>query len=587
MSLDGALLHRIREELSALVGARVEKIYQPSREEIVLTLRQLYGERGARKLLFSANSSAARVNLTSAEYENPKQPPMFCMLLRKHLSGGKLVAVRQDGLERILYFDFECVNEIGDTVQNTLAAEIMGRSANIILLRGERVLDSAKHISDPQRRILPNCVYEPPARPDRLNFLECSAREVIDRLRGENLESARLSKALPEVLEGISPIFARECAFYAANDTDAVCNTLSEEQLARVGKFLEKAKSVVCSAEGGGEFAYFTDETGKKRDFCFVPICQYGESMKKTIFGSANELLDAYFSADGESERRRQRSKELLKTLNTVYERTARKAELRRKELAQCAEREQLKICGDLINANIYRLEKGMNKCVAEDFYTGEEREISLDVRLTPQQNAQKYYSEYKKLDNAEKKLKELIAGGEKELSYLDSVIDCAMRAETDGELSEIKRELSEQGYIKTPRGEKSRGQKLSEPIKYLSSDGYEILVGRNNRQNDLLTFKTARAADIWLHVKDIPGSHVIVRNSSGEVPESTIFEAANIAAYHSKGRTSSGVPVDYTAVKFVKKPAGAKPGMVIFTNNRTVYVTPDESVIEKLRGKG
>lgn len=580
MSLDGALLHCVREELSALVGTRVEKIYQPSREEIVLTLRQLYGEKGARKLLFSANSSAARVNLTSAEYENPKQPPMFCMLLRKHLSGGKLVAVRQDGLERILYFDFECVNEIGDVVQNTLAAEIMGRSANIILLRGERILDSVKHISDLPRRILPNCVYEPPVRPDRLNFLECSAREITDRLRVEN---ARLSKALPEVLEGISPIFARECAFYAAKDCDAVCNTLSEEQLSRVSEFLEKAKDIVCSAKGG-EFAYFTDETGKKKDFCFVPVCQYGESMKKTIFGSANELLDAYFSAQGESERRRQRSKELLKTLNTVYERTARKAELRRKELSQCAGREQLKICGDLINANIYRLEKGMNKCVVEDYYTGGEREISLDVRLTPQQNAQKYYSEYKKLDNAEKKLKELIASGEKELSYLDSVIDCAMRAETDGELSEIKRELSEQGYIKTPREEKSRGQKLSEPIKYLSSDGYEILVGRNNRQNDLLTFKTARAADIWLHVKDIPGSHVIVRNASGEVPENTIFEAAIIAAYHSKGRTSSGVPVDYTAVKFVKKPAGAKPGMVIFTNNKTLYVTPNEEFVKNKR---
>ncbi len=575
MSLDGVLLHFVKEELSELIGSRVEKIYQPSKDELLIALRMLSG--GRYKLIFSANPASARVCLTEAEFDNPQTPPMFCMLMRKHLQGGKLVGIRQDGLDRILCFDFECINEIGDVVINTLCAEIMGRSANIILLRGERVIDSIKRVSDEtSRRILPNIIYEVPPRQERLDIFEAEPRGILSKLENSR---ERLSKALIAVLEGIAPVFARECAFYVAGDVDAVCCELTDEQKERLCEFIESAKNAP-------KFTEVIDEQGKKKELSFVDIKQYGDNFKRKTFETANALVDDFYARLDAADRIKQRARDLLKTVNNAYERTLRKIEIRKKELAECGEREKFRVCGDLINANIYRIEKGMTKFTAEDFYSGETREIALDARLTPAKNAQKYYAEYRKLCNAEEKLSELIKESENELIYLDSVLDCLCRAQDDGELSEIRRELSEQGYIRGGRQTGKPDKKLSEPLKYISCDGYEILVGRNNKQNDMLTLKTAKASDIWLHVKDIAGSHVIIRTNGSQLSEETIFEAAQLAAYHSKGRESSNVPVDYTAVKYVKKPAGAKPGMVIFTNNKTLYITPDESVIEKLRGK-
>lgn len=590
MSLDGALLHCVKKELSAFVGARVDKISQPSREEIIVTLRMLGGEdRSAKKIVFSANGTAARVHLTEQDYENPSAPPLFCMILRKHLSGGKLVNIRQDGLERILYFDFECVNEIGDKVLNTLTSEIMGRYSNIILVRDSRVIDSIKRITDggdesfTGRRILPNIPYEAPSRAERLSLLDVEPADVLNALFGGEYDTQRLAKALSAVLEGIAPIFARECAFYAAGDVDAVVGGLSDPEKMRVGDFLENAKNAL---DGAANYTLLTDETGRKKDFSFVNVKQYGGLYKTANFDSPSKLLDEFFGAAARQDRMHQKARDLLKTVNTAYERVSRKLELQKKEFAECGEREVFRVMGDLVNANIYRLEKGMTKCVLEDFYTGEPREIALDARLTPAQNAQKYYNEYRKLDTAEKKLTELIKKGGEELSYLDSVLDSVSRAESDSELSEIRRELREQGYLRAQKGDDRPAKKISEPLKFRSTEGFEILVGRNNRQNDILTLKIAKATDIWLHTKDIAGSHVIIRTNGQAPSERTIFEAAQLAAFHSKGKSGSGVPVDYVAVKFVKKPAGAKPGMVIFTNNKTLYVTPDESVVKKLRGK-
>ena len=585
MSLDGALLHCVKQELSNLMGARVDKIYQPSREEIVLSLRLLNSpDRSAKKLIFSANGGSARVNLTSAEFENPQSPPMFCMLLRKHLGGGRLIDIRQDGLERILYFDFECTNEIGDIVVNTVVSEIMGRHSNIIIVRGGRVVDSIKRVTDEVssvRRVLPNIVYETPPRAERLNILDAGTDEIIRALNGR---TDRLAKALPDILEGISPIFARECAYYSTGDTDIPCNLLDEEQFGNAALFLCKAKKAL---NGSAEFTMLTDETGKKKDFCFVDIEQYGSAMTVTKFDTANEMLDDFFSSAGRAERTRQRARDLLKTVTNAYERISRKLELQKKELAECGEREVFRVCGDLINANIYRLEKGMTSCTLDDFYTGERREIKLDARLTPSQNAQRYYAEYRKLDTAEKMLTELIKKGADDLVYLDSVLDCISRNENEQELNEIRRELREQGFVRGGKDKTDdKKKKPSEPMKFRSTDGFEILVGKNNRHNDQLTLKTAKATDIWLHTKDIAGSHVIIKTDGKTPSEQTIFEAAQLAAFHSKGKSGSGVPVDYVAVKFVKKPAGAKPGMVIFTNNKTLYVTPDESAVEKLRGK-
>lgn len=581
MSLDGAFLHLVRAELLPLIGSRVDKVYQPSREEIVIALR---GRDGAKRLILSANSVSARVNITEAAFDNPQQPPMFCMLMRKHLGGGRLTDIRQDGLERIIYFDFECLNEIGDIVTNTLAAEIMGRHSNIILIRDGRVVDSIKRVTDDissVRRVLPNIQYETPPRAERLNLLEVSPEDVWERLKGS---PERLAKRLLSVLEGVSPIFARECAYYAARDVDITCSDLTESMRDKVLFYLSKAKK---SLEGAAEYTIVSELGGKKKDFCFVNIEQYSTAMLISHAESANSLLDGFFAAADRTERTKQRAKDLLKLLMNSYERVSRKLELQKKELAECSEREVFRVCGDLINANIYQLEKGMTKCTLEDFYSGEPREITLDARLTPAQNAQKYYTEYRKLDTAEKMLTELIEKGGEELIYIDSVFDCVSRTENEAELAEIRRELREQGYLRS--GKSDEKIKKTEPLRYVSTSGYEILVGKNNRQNDTLTLKTARAADIWLHTKDIAGSHVIIRTAEKGAPdEETIMEAAELAAYHSKGRSSSQVPVDYTAVKFVKKPAGAKPGMVIFTNNKTVYVTPDEETVKRLSaGKG
>lgn len=581
MSLDGAFLHLVKQELMPLIGARADKIYQPSREELVISLRTLRD--GAKKLVISANSAAARVNLTEQSFDNPQQPPMFCMLMRKHLCGGKLLNIRQDGLERILYFDFECTNEIGDIVTNTLIAEVMGRRSNIILVRDGRVVDSIKRITDEissVRRVLPNIPYETPPREERLNLLETAPETVWEQLCGS---TERLSKRLCAVLEGVSPIFARECAYYAARDVDAVCAELSDSARDRVLFFLSRAKSAL---DANADFTVVSDLNGTKKDFCFMNIEQYSTAMLVSKANSANELLDAFFAAADKSERTKQRARDLLKLLMNTYERISRRIELQKKELAECGEREVFRVKGDLINANIWRLEKGMTKCVLEDFATGEPREIALDARLTPAQNAQKYYAEYRKLDTAEKMLTGLIQKGENELVYIDSVFDCASRTENELELNEIRRELREQGYLRGGNKAEEKVKKLSEPLKFRSSDGYDILVGKNNRQNDLLTFKMAKAQDIWLHVKDMPGSHIIIRAvDNGEpLPEQTLFEAAQIAAYYSKGRGSSQVPVDCVVAKFVKKPAGAKPGMVIFTNNKTVYITPNEELVEKLK---
>lgn len=580
MSLDGAFLHIVINELQPLIGARVDKVYQPSREEIVVSLRTFRD--GGKKIVLSANSVSARLNLTSAAFENPQQPPMFCMLLRKHLSGGKLMAIRQDGLERIVALDFECTNEIGDIVTNTLIAEIMGRHSNIILVRDGRVIDSVKRITDDissVRRVLPGIQYEAPPRQDRLCLLDCEPQAALDAVEGS---PERLCKKLSAVLEGVSPILTREIAWYSAKDVDIACNALTDSARDRLRFIIGRIKAALSGGEC--DFTVISELSGRKKDFCFINIEQYSTAMLITHCDSANGLLDGYFASQDKSERTRQRAHDLLKLLMNSYERVSRKLELQKKELSECGEREVFRVRGDLINANIWRLEKGQSSAVLEDFTTGEPVEIQLDPRLTPAQNAQKYYTEYRKLDTAEKKLTELIAKGQQELIYIDSVFDAASRTDSESDLSEIRRELREQGYLKGGVRADEKVKKTTEPLHFRSTEGFEILVGRNNRQNDQLTLKTAKAADIWLHTQGIAGSHVIIRTEGRQPGEQTLFEAAQLAAYHSKGRSGSGVAVDYVPVKFVKKPAGAKPGMVIFTNNRTLYVTPDEGLVNSLK---
>ena len=572
-----------------LVGARVDKIHQPSRDEIIITLRT-FG--GAEKILLSAESMSARVCLTSQAPENPQQPPMFCMLMRKALGGGRLTGISQDGLERIINFDFECTNEIGDICENRIAAEIMGKYSNIILLTKKegvwRVIDSIKRVTDDissVRRILPNIVYEFPPREQRLNLLDCDLSQLGDLLAQSG---GRLAKALMGIFEGISPIFARECAYSAARDVDALVSDLDPDRLEKLVFFLKKSREHIARYDG---CTMVCDKSGKPKDFCFVPVEQYGAEMVESRFSSPSELIDRFFGERAVADRVKQRSGDLLKTIMNIYERISRKVEVQKQELRDCAEKERFRLMGDILSANLYRAEKGMTEITAEDYINGGDITVKLDVRLTPAQNAQKLYSEYKKLDTAEKMLTKLIAQGEKELSYIDSVFDAASRVGSgvgsESAIYEIKQELISTGYIRSAKTERSaKAPKAAPPLRFRSSDGFEILVGRNNLQNDRLTLKTARPEDMWLHTQNIPGSHVIIRAEGSDIPDSTIVEAAQLAATCSKGRSGTKIPVDYTLARYVKKPGGAKPGMVIFVNNKTILVDPSEELYERLAVK-
>jgi predicted ribosome quality control (RQC) complex YloA/Tae2 family protein len=549
MSLDGSFLHIVKTEIiqKLPIGARIDKIHQPSRDEVVLTFRVAGGYE---RLLMSANAMSARVNLTNQVPENPAVPPMFCMILRKHIGNGRLTAIHQEGLERILNFDFAASNEIGDMVNNRLIIEIMGRTSNIILINKDtgRILDSIKRVTDEiskTRRILPNLEYIPPAKDKRYCLLDCDVNDIP------------ITSNLLKTLEGVSPIFVREAEF---------CG---------VTEFLHRAKYALT--ENKPEITLVSDLQGNPRDFCFMPITQYATAMTSTRYKSANELLCSFYEEKAGAQRLKQRCGNIMKTLNTAYERLSRKIENQRLELIECKDREHLKIYGDLINANIYQLQKGDEFLECENYITGENVKIKLDVRLSPAQNAQKYYAGYRKLNTAEKMLTDLIIRGEQELMYLDSVIYAASLAVTDSQINAIRDEMGMYSKRKPPRRKQVK-QPVSAPIKFTASDGTQILVGRNNKQNDELTFKIAKADDIWLHTKDIAGSHVILR-CDGKTSEETITQAAIIAAEHSKGRESSRVPVDYTFVKFVKKPSGAKPGFVVFTHNKTLYVTPRKDI--------
>ena len=583
MSLDGAYLSLIKQELltKGLIGSRVDKIHQPARDELVITLR---GFKGGIRIAMSANPSAARVCVTEGIADNPQSPPMFCMLLRKHLSSGRLLDISQEGLERVLSFDFECVNEIGDIVRNRLSVELLGRCSNIILLTEKnnewRVVDSIKRIGDDVsaiRRILPGILYEPPPKEDRLDIRFCGIEEAVERLL--QFPEQKLEKCLIKTFEGVSPILCREWAFYTARDIDIPCKCLEDkERKERFSFFLNKIKTILTDTENSGaKYSVIYEKSGKPVDFSFIAAEQYGADMVLKEFPSPSALLDNFFSGRASAERMKQRSGDLLKSILAVYNRTAKKLELQKGELAACSEREVFRVKGDLLSANIYRMEKGMNEIEVDNYLTGEKEVIKLDVRLTPSQNAQKYYGEYRKLDTAEKMLTQLIEKEKQELVYLDSVFDAAARAQTDAELQEIRLELSQSGYLKKGKNRTNeKTVKPLQPLKFKSKDGFEIWAGRNNLQNDKLTLKTAKGDDLWLHTKDIPGSHVIVFANGKEIPDSTILEAARIAASNSKAKGGTKIPVDYTKVRYVKKPNGAKPGMVIFSNNKTVLVDGD-----------
>ena len=579
MALDGAFLRHIKNELAnELTGGRVDKIYQPNRDEIVIAIRT---REGLFRLLFSARADSARVGLIEENLENPKQPPMLCMLFRKKLSSARLVEIDQPELERVLHFKFDTVNEIGDRVPLTLSIEVMGKYSNIILTdENGKIIDALKRVDaemSSKRLVLPGVAYELPPAQDKLSSLTAESAKVVQRLAGlpKNME---LSKALLSVLQGVSPIVCRELQHQAGRGKEMFIKEMSEEDYFRVSFFYQKMREILL--ENKGTPVMVADKKGKPLDFSFMQIAQYGTSAVTREERSFSALLDSFYKERDTIQRMRVREQDILKLLSNLTERISRKINSQRAELEVCTDRDQLRIYGDLINANLYRIPKGAKSVRLQNFYdeNSAELEIPLDPALGPSQNAQKYYKEYRKAKTAEEKLTEQIEIAQQELLYLDSVLEALAQARSEKDLTEIRTELAQEGYVRIQRKKKEKAEKLSPPIEYTVADGFRVLVGRNNRQNDMLTMKQARKQDIWFHTKDIPGSHTVLMTEGRMPTQEALEEAAALAAGHSRAKQSSKVPVDYTEIRNVHKPQGAKPGFVNYLNFKTMVVEPMEN---------
>ncbi len=578
MSFDGFVTHNIVKELSdTILNGKIDKVHQPESDEIIISVRT-FG--GTHKILLSASASNPRVHLTSIKKENPMTPPMLCMLMRKHLSGGVISAVSQMGFDRIIKIDVKTHNELGDECICSVIIEIMGRHSNIILIdENQRVMDCAKHIDftvSAVRQMLPGITYTAPPGQNKKTPEEITLTGLMDSLSSKP-DDTLLDKFLVSEIMGMSILLAREIVYDFSGKTNVIKNDV--DLAAFVVYTVDFIKKL---ADNQFSPSLVIDNIEKKPSaFSCVNLSQYEGSGKVEEIPSISQVVDSFYELRSLKERLNRHSYALLKLVGNNIERCEKKLVIHRESLKEAEGRDKFKMFGDLITANIYRIKYGDKSVKVENYYSEncEEIEIPLDETISPSQNAQKYYKKYNKAKTTESYALEQIEIAENEKFYLESVYDSIEKIESLPELEEIRQELVDEGYIKERTDKKKKQQQKNAPFKYISHDGYEILVGRNNKQNDELTLKMAYSTDIWLHTKQIPGSHTIIRTKGeGEVPDKTLLQAACLAAYYSKARNSSQVPVDYTIVKNVKKPRGAKPGMVIYDNYNTLYVLPDES---------
>lgn len=581
MALDGIFLSKVKNELrEKAVGLRVDKVNQPTRDEVILSLR---GKGCNYKLLLCVRADSPRFHFTSHNIDNPPVPPMFCMLLRKHLTGAMIKDVRQYENDRIIFIDFDATNEIGDRVELTIVMEIMGKYSNMILLLGEKIIDSMKRVdftTSSVRQILPGLQYALPPQQDKLSIDTASIDDILDRILSFREKS--LSSAVLNSIQGVSPVVAREIAYRTAFE-DLQVSHLGNELIDNLKAVLEEFHISLSK----NTVYMLCEPNGKPKDMSVTDVRQYGDLLSVKTYDSPAELLDDFYFERDRVNRINHRGHELIKLLNNLIERTSRKLSLQRDELKRCDDKDILRLYGELILANLYRLTKGVTFYEVENYYDNcEVIKIPCNPALSPTENQKKYYKDYRKAQTAEKMLAKLIEDGENEIIYLESVLDELSRADTDSEISAIRLELQNGGYIKNLKGKKQKPPKELPPIEFMSSDGFKILVGRNNIQNDKLSLKTAAKNDMWLHTQKIPGSHVIIVGDGKEISDESIEEAAVIAAYYSKAKDSSLVPVDYTRVKALKKPNGAKAGMVIYHEYWTIITKPDKELVEKLKVK-
>ena len=567
MAFDGAFLHTLLPEINAAAGARVEKIYEPSRDELLIHLKSK-GFSG--KLLICARNGSARIGFTDAAFENPAVPPMFCMLARKIFSSSRFIGARQQGLERVLELHFEAVNELGDTVSPKIICEFIGGSNNIILCDNSgKILDAVNRSDITARRvIMPGCSYEYPENRGKLDLTAVYPAEIVNAAAKREGEAA---SALLDVCDGVSPLVCREVCLRAFGQSDAL---ISENGLEKLASQLETLRESIDNKPCYTALY----ENGTPKDFSFVDINQYGSAYTKKHYNSGSEMLDEFYAERDNAARIKKQSGDLLKTVNNLLNRARRRMNLRVKDLEETKDREKLRIFGELIKANIHNVKAGDTEVTVSNYYDENMSDITipLDSALSPAANAAKYFKEYKKRCAASVSLVALIESDKAEIEYLDSVLYSLEEAANLSDTEDIREELTEAGYLRA-KNTKKRKKNVPAAEEHISREGYRILVGHNNIQNDYITTRLADKNDTWLHTKNIHGSHVIIKNAGGDISEETLLFAAKLAAKNSRAKNSSNVPVDYTPVRYVKKPAGSKAGMVIYTTNKTVYVTPRE----------
>lgn len=568
MPFDGFFTRAMVHELSDLLqSGRIGKIYQPFKNEIVFTIRS---DRKNHRLLLSAHPSYARIQLTEDTFENPNEPPMFCMILRKHLEGAIIENITQVEMDRIIIFDIKGRDELGDIAYKQLIIEIMGRHSNIILVDKEKntIIDSIKHISsavNSYRTILPGAKYILPPAQNKDNPLAATEFDVLKKI---DFNSGKLDKQLVNQFAGMSPILAKEIIFHAGL---ANRETLPQAFI----QFMDRFKK--------HDYLPTITATNKTEQYYVFPIAYLKGEEKH--FSSLSQLLDRFYFGKADRDRVKQQATDLERFIKNETEKNVTKIKKLKATLKDAEKADYYQLLGELLTANMHLIKKGMKEISVVNYYdeAGEQIVIPLEPRKTPAENAQRYFSKYQKAKNAVEIVKEQIEKAEAEIQYFESLMQQVESASTK-DIEEIREELAEEGYLRSKQKKANKKKSNAKPIldKYVASDGTEIIVGKNNKQNEYLTNKLAARDQIWLHTKDIPGSHVVIR--SKEPSEQTIKEAAILAAYYSKAKTSSSVPVDFTKIRYVKKPNGAKPGFVIYDNQQTVYVTPDEDTVKKMR---
>ncbi len=587
MPFDGIVAKSIVDELSEkLASGRIEKVLQPEADEIILLVRAWNKNH---KLVLSASANYPRIHLTEAVKENPAAPPVFCMLLRKHLSGGRILSFEFNDYERIIGIIIESTNELGDISNKKLVIEIMGRYSNIILLNSEnKILDAIKHIDadiSSVREVMPARPYVLPPAQDKLSPSQLNTDLL---LKGLVYSTQTVDKFLLEHIKGFSPLLCREACYRAGIDGRTGAASLETEKQEALKSTLDNMLREIMQCEYAPCVLFEDEQQQKPLDFHCLGIRQYKNAL---TLNSISQVLDTFYSSRDSAERLRQKRSDLNKVLSNSIDRSSKKLAIQQETLRDVADREKIKLFGELITANIYAIPQNTKSVSLHNYYseTGEHIDIPLNPNLLPQENAQRYFKKYAKAKSTYMYTTRQLADSQKELEYLESVLQLLDNCTTPREMDEVRQELAEQGYMtlkkkttaKKPRAKKQAA--MTEPLHFRSSDGFDIYVGKNNKHNDYLTLKFAQSNDIWLHTKSIPGSHVIIKRNGKDIADKTLEEAAAIAAWHSKARMSSNVSVDYTAVKNVSKPSGAKPGMVIYVNYRTAVVTPEKTLIDSL----